>query len=208
MINLQNSGAAARQSRLSWQSIERNFSILLLVSLLFPILCLTRVTEAVPQEASAFADNGEFWRVPMHRESQFFSFMADQKYLSYLKSPEWASMKLDLIQIRGQKCERCGTERAFRYLQMHHLTYKRIYKELPEDLELLCAKCHMKEHNIKPKKKQKKAKVKKRNNYKEKKKALARKHGGKNHKYYQELQEINRIEQTEKRLEKRRLIKA
>jgi 5-methylcytosine-specific restriction endonuclease McrA len=31
-------------------------------------------------------------------------------------------------------------------LHVHHKTYARFRKELPEDLEVLCADCHMKKH--------------------------------------------------------------
>jgi hypothetical protein len=67
-------------------------------------------------------------------------------YKSYLTSPEWASIRNDLFALRGEKCERCGSSC---YLQVHHLTYDRLFKELPEDLEILCAGCHKAEHKIK-----------------------------------------------------------
>ena len=77
-----------------------------------------------------------------------------EKYHAYLKSDKWAQIKLDLIEIRGQKCERCGVKRTFRYLHLHHLTYERVFHEEPSDLELLCGGCHATEHGIiKPKKK-------------------------------------------------------
>lgn len=125
-----------------------------------------------------------------------------EKYHLYLKSEGWASKKLDIIHLRGQKCERCGAKRQLKYLHLHHLTYKRVFDELPKDLELICAGCHVKEHNIKPKKKQKKRKNKF-NEYKEEKRILLKKHGSKTPKYYQELQEINRIDEIERKLKKR-----
>lgn len=83
------------------------------------------------------------------------------RYLKYLKSKAWAQIKLDIIQTRGAKCERCGQERKqFRYLHVHHLTYERLFKEEPEDLEILCAACHRAEHGIKKKRKRDKPKAK------------------------------------------------
>ena len=77
-----------------------------------------------------------------------------EKYHTYLKSDVWVQMKLDLIHIRGNKCERCGAKRQFKYLHLHHLTYERVFNEEQFDLELLCAGCHLAEHGIKnPKKK-------------------------------------------------------
>lgn len=49
-------------------------------------------------------------------------------------------------------------------LHLHHITYKNLFNEKPEDLILLCAVCHMKEHGlIKVKLFIKKPKKKKRN---------------------------------------------
>ena len=67
----------------------------------------------------------------------------NSKYENYLLSKEWAQIKLDLYIIRGRKCEVCAGERS---LQIHHLTYKRIYNEEPEDLVILCRKCHVQAH--------------------------------------------------------------
>lgn len=71
------------------------------------------------------------------------------EYHKYLRSKKWARIKVDLITIRGPKCERCGDVRKHvRYLHIHHLTYKNIGNEKPEDLEILCAPCHRNEHGI------------------------------------------------------------
>jgi len=71
---------------------------------------------------------------------------AKRKYLKYLQSEDWAQIKIDLYQTRGKVCEYCGSTKN---IQVHHLTYKNIYKEEPEDLVLLCKDCHRKEHGIK-----------------------------------------------------------
>lgn len=70
----------------------------------------------------------------------------ENKYYEYLKSDEWATMKIELISIRGQRCEVCGEEKPINLLHMHHLTYKRLFNEEPEDLQLLCAYHHWEEH--------------------------------------------------------------
>lgn len=80
--------------------------------------------------------------------------MNKEEYYKYLQSKEWSQIKLDLIQTRGAKCERCGaTRKHLRYLHIHHLTYKNIGNENPEDLEILCAPCHRNEHCIVKKRK-------------------------------------------------------
>ena len=76
--------------------------------------------------------------------------MIDQKYKDYLKSDDWAQIRIEIITKR-KVCERCGSKNK---LQVHHKHYKNIFHEKPADLELLCGICHQKEHNIKKKPKQ------------------------------------------------------
>lgn len=75
-----------------------------------------------------------------------------QKYLEYLESDEWAKIKVDLLILNNHKCQKCDSRRN---LQVHHLSYKRLFREEPEDLILLCGRCHRKEHGIKLKRKRK-----------------------------------------------------
>lgn len=71
----------------------------------------------------------------------------NEKYKQYLLSDEWMNLKLDLFQKRGKKCERCNAKYN---LSVHHLNYDNIFNEEPNDLIILCDKCHKKEHNIVP----------------------------------------------------------
>ena len=94
-----------------------------------------------------------------------------EKYHKYLKSDQWACMKIELLTIRGSICEVCGDKKPAHLLDMHHITYDNLFEEEPEDLQLLCKKHHMQEHGLwekfianyinkkrKPKKKNKKSK--------------------------------------------------
>lgn len=80
----------------------------------------------------------------------------DNKYKEYLKSSEWLNIRIDILSIR-KKCERCGSSHK---LHVHHLTYKNIYNESPNDLEVLCSGCHFNEHKKQLKKKTNKPKKK------------------------------------------------
>jgi hypothetical protein len=80
-----------------------------------------------------------------------FNFMQTQAYKDYLKSTEWKYIKLDIIQLRGNRCEKCKEQRQVNILHLHHKTYVRLFNEKLTDLELLYPKCHMKEHGIKEK---------------------------------------------------------
>tara|TARA_R110002020_G_scaffold420639_2_gene629784 strand:+ start:215 stop:517 length:303 start_codon:yes stop_codon:yes gene_type:complete len=79
------------------------------------------------------------------------------EYKEYLKSKEWSEIRLEIIKTR-KKCERCGSKKR---LQVHHITYKNIFNEEPNDLELLCSGCHKAEHGIKKPVKKKRVKPKK-----------------------------------------------
>lgn len=60
-------------------------------------------------------------------------------YKAYLRSPEWKARRDERVAAAGGRCQVCnGAE----HLNVHHRTYKRIGKELPEDLFVLCQPCH------------------------------------------------------------------
>ena len=66
------------------------------------------------------------------------------KYKEYLNSPQWQRFRRQIFEQRGRRCERCL--KPAMVLHLHHKTYQRFGKELPEDVEILCAPCHEKEH--------------------------------------------------------------
>ena len=59
----------------------------------------------------------------------------------YYKSEEWQIKRAFAINRASSRCQRCG---ATGILQVHHKTYDNLYNEKPEDLEVLCLKCHPK----------------------------------------------------------------
>ena len=66
-------------------------------------------------------------------------------YALSLKSEYWQEVK-QRIRARDRVCVKCE---SILYLEVHHKTYKNKGNELEhlEDLVLLCAECHQKEHN-------------------------------------------------------------
>jgi len=70
---------------------------------------------------------------------------ANDKYQRYLASVEW-QVKREKCKLRaGYKCERCGSPDG---LEIHHVTYERLYNERDEDLQCLCKGCHQFMHGI------------------------------------------------------------
>lgn len=63
-------------------------------------------------------------------------------YRAYLKSDKWKAFRARIVAKRVC-CEKCKSKVR---MQLHHLNYARVGRELPSDVQLLCFKCHKKEH--------------------------------------------------------------
>jgi 5-methylcytosine-specific restriction endonuclease McrA len=61
-----------------------------------------------------------------------------------MRSDKWKLFRQGIIVARGKKCEVCGDKNGG--LHLHHLSYKRMGEELPEDVQLLCRACHQLQH--------------------------------------------------------------
>lgn len=83
-----------------------------------------------------------------------------KKYLDYLQSKEWQDVRNRVFQKRGRSCERCGKDLQGKIADVHHKTYKNLFNEKLEDLEVLCRPCHQDEHKDKRHKSEKKKKPK------------------------------------------------
>lgn len=61
------------------------------------------------------------------------------EYQTYLRSPKWDKVRRQALYDARYRCERCGISAP---LQVHHLTYRNIFNEKPQDLQALCFSCH------------------------------------------------------------------
>lgn len=68
-----------------------------------------------------------------------------KSYNAYLQSEEWRRRRAQAIAHAGGRCQLCNEAK---YLNVHHRTYERVGKERPEDLTVLCRKCHEHFHGI------------------------------------------------------------
>lgn len=76
--------------------------------------------------------------------------MQYSSYQEYLQSDQWRSIRHRTVIRDERRCRNCGYDEL---LQVHHLTYARIYREKLEDLLTLCDHCHLRvEKAIKAKK--------------------------------------------------------
>ncbi len=62
----------------------------------------------------------------------------------YFKSALWRSVRSRIKARDNYLCKRCGSPHS---LEVHHITYIRFGRELPEDLVTLCRGCHQAVHN-------------------------------------------------------------
>jgi HNH endonuclease len=68
-----------------------------------------------------------------------------RNYRAYMQSAEWKERREALYALRFPShtlphCEQCGC--YFQTLEAHHVSYKRMGAELPEDIVFVCSKCH------------------------------------------------------------------
>ena len=68
-------------------------------------------------------------------------------YQEYITSEAWqkSTQRLECIKAARNKCQMCG---AMFGLEVHHITYNNLGKELPQDLVLLCILCHEHTHKM------------------------------------------------------------
>ncbi|MCR4684029.1 MAG: hypothetical protein K5649_01035 [Lachnospiraceae bacterium] len=78
------------------------------------------------------------------------NYQDTEKYREYLKSDEWKALAKKRMKIDGYSCCMCGcTGTANNPLEVHHLTYKYIYREetrIYQELMTLCHVCHKSIH--------------------------------------------------------------
>lgn len=71
--------------------------------------------------------------------------MGNERYLQYLKSSQWESVREKRKRMDGMRCRLCDSQSL---LQVHHRTYKTVgAAEEVNDCTTLCEKCHKKYHH-------------------------------------------------------------
>ena len=68
--------------------------------------------------------------------------MIEDYYDDYLTSDHWRKTRAAALKRAWNKCERCGATNS---LTVHHIVYRK-WRERPEDLQVLCWRCHKLAH--------------------------------------------------------------
>lgn len=69
------------------------------------------------------------------------------RYADYLKTEHWIELRGAKLLEANNRCQKCKSRHK---LQVHHLTYERKGRERLSDLQVLCERCHEKEHALFP----------------------------------------------------------
>jgi 5-methylcytosine-specific restriction endonuclease McrA len=65
-------------------------------------------------------------------------------YQEYIQSEEWKQRAHEAKRRAGWQCAVCASTKS---LEAHHRTYDRLGRERPQDLVVLCWRCHRRHHD-------------------------------------------------------------
>jgi hypothetical protein len=87
------------------------------------------------------------WRATEHPPGEPKPPTADPAYVRYLGSATWARKRAEILTRAAGRCEACGAGVPDGEAEVHHRTYERAGRELPDDLAALCPGCHRRAHS-------------------------------------------------------------
>jgi 5-methylcytosine-specific restriction endonuclease McrA len=76
-----------------------------------------------------------------------YRFDPKKDYAAWLETYAWQEIREKALERAEHCCADCGAERR---LEVHHLTYKNLGTEQPEDLVVVCSDCHIERHGGTP----------------------------------------------------------
>lgn len=70
-------------------------------------------------------------------------------YPAYLRTKHWKDFRRKILGLdRRKRKKSCSNCRSKYRLQVHHITYENVGNEKPEDVAILCGKCHQLHHDL------------------------------------------------------------
>jgi len=79
----------------------------------------------------------------IHERRKTAALSRDEIFRAYLNSADWRRRRNRALREAWWRCKDCG---ARTHLEVHHLTYARLYREELADLVVLCDGCHTARH--------------------------------------------------------------
>lgn len=80
---------------------------------------------------------------------RFLRMRSRVAYEVYLRSNRWRTFRAAMLDLTHGTCEDCGAcedESRLLVLDVHHKTYERLGCEVPDDVLVLCRRCHDRMH--------------------------------------------------------------
>jgi len=71
--------------------------------------------------------------------------MTKSEYKEYLLTKKWREFRQEALTAAGDACQVCNSSEN---LQVHHRTYENLGHERPDDVTVLCKRCHAFYHQI------------------------------------------------------------
>jgi hypothetical protein len=108
------------------------------------------IIEDLPdEEPGGFISLQDAWNRALQNVDHAFG-RGDQidQYAEYLRSPHWRTIRAEALRRAEHRCQAPDCPGTSGRLHVHHLTYERLGKELPDDLQVLCSDCHRYEHGL------------------------------------------------------------
>lgn len=93
-----------------------------------------------PTKADMFSCSREFWRMEFDRRD---IALRGLRYADYRCSDAYVARRQSVIDRANGTCEGCE---SLGTLVVHHLHYRTLWKETPEDLVAICGTCHHRIH--------------------------------------------------------------
>jgi hypothetical protein len=69
--------------------------------------------------------------------------ISSSAYQTYIKSERWQQIRAWAIEAARSRCQRCDVLMLPGAIQVHHLHYQTLGREMPGDIQVLCGNCHV-----------------------------------------------------------------
>lgn len=96
-------------------------------------------------EISSYEDAGANEEESLQQSRAAIWQIKREWYRQYRRTDDWITTRDEAVARANGHCQSCRSQNN---LHVHHRKYDRIFREHPDDLEVLCAKCHEQRHGI------------------------------------------------------------